>query len=150
MVEGGRLIRYGITGGLTACLYFGTVATAITVFGVAPVAASVLGQVVTIVAAYYGHAVFSFQVKPDRSYFARFVFITVTGIVLNIAIVWLLSMWLSVPYAVSIALVAMLVPLYSYLCNRFWVFLPGLDGDFAEDGSGLAGAAKSPKRDGAE
>jgi putative flippase GtrA len=148
-VELGRLIRYGITGGLTASLYFGAVGAAVEIFDIAPVPASVLGQVVTIVAAYYGHALFSFRVKPDRLYFLRFVFITLTAILLNIAVVWGLSVLLAVPYAFVIVLVAILVPLYSYLCNRFWVFLPGLDAGLANDDGSFARPVKSTKLDGA-
>jgi putative flippase GtrA len=148
-VELGRLIRYGITGGLTACLYFGTVVAAVEIFNMGPLPASILGQIVTIVAAYYGHALFSFQVKPDRFYFARFVFITLTAILLNIAVVWGMSVLLAVPYGFAILLVAILVPLYSYLCNRFWVFFPGLNASLANDGSGFARPAKPTKADGA-
>lgn len=149
-VELGRLIRYGIVGGLTACLYFGTVGTAVEVFDMPPVAASVLAQLVTIAAAYYGHAIFSFQVQPDCLYLARFMFMAVTGILLNIAVVWLLNVLLKIPYAAAIAAVAILIPLYTFLCNRFWVFLAGLESSLVDEGGGLARTAKPPKTDGAQ
>jgi putative flippase GtrA len=129
-VELGRLIRYGITGALVACFYLGVVAGAVEEFTIPPVAASVLGQIVTITVGYYAHASFSFGVEPDSLNFIRFVFIAITSIFLNIAVMWVLNVLLNLSYVVAISTVIVLLPLYNYLCNRYWVFLPGFEEGF--------------------
>jgi putative flippase GtrA len=93
--------------------------------GVQPVLASVAGQFVSIGVAYYGHAVFSYRVKPERSYFVRFLVISAILFALNIGVMWFLTR-LGLSYKVAIVALAVAIPLANFLLTRFWVFLPGL------------------------
>jgi putative flippase GtrA len=125
--ELGRVIRYVAVGLLTACLYFSAVAVGLMVFHLSTMAASLTAQILTILVAYYGHARVSFQVEPNRVYFARFVFVTCASILVNIGVVWLLGEQLKLGNIFTIAVVAVAVPVGTYLANRLWVFLPGLN-----------------------
>lgn len=124
--EVGRIVRYGLVGAGTIVVFYATEISAVELAGVKPVAASLLAQAVTIGVAYYGHALISFQVEPQRSTFVRFVMITAITMAANWAGTELITGYLGQSYLAAMIVVSLLVPLVSYLCNRFWVFMPGL------------------------
>ncbi len=123
--EVGRLVRYGLVGAATSVVFYLTNIGAVELFGIRPVAASLLAQVVTIGVAYYGHALISFQVKPKRDYFLRFITITAITMAANWGGTELITGYLAQSYLESMIVVSVLVPAVTYLCNRFWVFMPG-------------------------
>jgi putative flippase GtrA len=126
-VELGRIIRFGFVGIAATVVYTGTSLAGIEVFGLPPVAASVLGQVVSTFVSYFGHAIFSFRVEPShRLYLIRFLLICVLTFALNVIVTWLIADVLGLSPRIAIAVVTVLIPITNYLANRFWVFLPGL------------------------
>jgi putative flippase GtrA len=126
-VELGRIIRFGFVGIAATVVYTGTSFAGIEVFGIPPVAASVLGQVVSTFVSYFGHALFSFRVEPShRLYLLRFLLISVLTFAPNVIVTWLIADALGLSPRIAIAVVTVLIPITNYLANRFWVFLPGL------------------------
>ncbi len=126
-LELGRIIRFGFVGIAATVVYVGSSFAGIEVFGVPPVAASVLGQVLSTFVSYFGHAVFSFRVEPSHQlYLMRFLLISVLTFALNIIVTWLIADALGLSPRIAIAVVTVLIPIANYLANRFWVFLPGL------------------------
>ena len=126
-VELGRIVRFGFVGVAATVVYTGTSVAGIEVFGLPPVAASVLGQGVATFVSYFGHVLFSFRVEPShRLYLMRFLLISVLTFALNIVVTWLIADVLGISPRIAIAVVTVLIPITNYLANRFWVFLPGL------------------------
>jgi putative flippase GtrA len=124
--ELGRVIRYVVVGLLTASVYFSGVALGLTVFHLSTLEASLTAQILSSLIAYYGHGTFSFQVEPNKVYFARFVFVLGISILVNVRVVWLLSQRLKLGNVLTIAILAVAVSVGTYLANRLWVFLPAL------------------------
>jgi putative flippase GtrA len=124
--EAGRILRYGLVGGLTAVVYFTVTIAGVEWIGFAPVVASLVAQAATVGLAFYGHALYSFQLAPNREYFVRFVTITTFLFGLNFALSWLMTRRLGMSYPVAMVVVAVAIPLANFVLNRFWVFLPGL------------------------
>jgi len=127
-VEVGRIIRFGIVGVGAALVYAAVTALAVESGVASPVVASVSGHLVAGLVSYFGHLHFSFAVNPDHQVFAwRFVVIALITIAMNIGVTVLLTMVLGMSYRVAVLVVMVLIPLTNYLCNRFWVFHPGLE-----------------------
>lgn len=127
LVEGRRIIRFGIVGIVSTAVHAGTALFAVEIIGLHPVFASIIGQAVAGVVSYFGHALYSFTVKLDhRTYLWRFLVIGVFTFGLNAFVTWLLTDIIMISYRVAIILVTILVPVVNYLCNRYWVFLPNI------------------------
>jgi putative flippase GtrA len=122
-----RMVRFGIVGILAAALY-AAVTSAIIETGIAnPIAATIIGHLAAGVVSYVGHLHFSFAVNPDHQIFLwRFLVVAAVAFAVNIGLTWLFTIALGLPYVVAVATVTVLVPIINYVCNRYWVFLPGL------------------------
>lgn len=127
-LEIGRLVRFGIVGVLASATY-SAAAYFIVKAGIGtPIAATIIGQLLSAFVSYFGHQRFSFAVASTHEIFAwRFVTIFVFTIVLNVGVTYVLTVLLNVSHAASIAVVTVLLPITNYFCNRFWVFRLGLE-----------------------
>jgi putative flippase GtrA len=127
LVEIGRLVRFGIVGTLAATVY-AFVTFAIDSTGLTnAVSATIVGHFAAGFVSYFGHLRFSFAVDPDHRIFLwRFFIVAAAMFVMNITITWLFTSLLGISYVIAIATVAVLIPMFNYLCNRHWVFTPGL------------------------
>jgi putative flippase GtrA len=126
-IEGGRIIRFSLVGICATFVYILVSILANEIFRITPVLASILAQIAGFVVSYFGHSVYSFQVKADhRLFLRRFALITSLTFVLSTSATWLIADVGRFSPRVAIAVVAVLIPFVSYLCNRFWVFAPGL------------------------
>jgi putative flippase GtrA len=126
-IEFARIVRFGIVGTLAAVLY-AAVTTSIVELRIAnPIVATIVGHFCAAVVSYFGHLRFSFAVNPDHQIFLwRFLVVAAAAFAMNIGVSWLFTMTLGLPYFVAVVTVAVLVPITNYVCNRYWVFLPGL------------------------
>ena len=94
---------------------------------ISPVTTSILAQAAGFCVSYIGHSIYSFRVKTNhRVYLWRFTAITGVTFVLATGTMWLITDVARLSPRIGIAIVAVLIPAVSYLCNRFWVFMPGL------------------------
>lgn len=127
LVELGRLFRFGIVGIAATLVYAGATLFAIEIFHLAPVLSSLFGQLIATSVSYFGHSIFSFAVQADhKTYLTRFLVILLLTFALNAIVIWLLSDVMHVSHRVSVAVVTVLIPLVNFVCNRYWVFSPGL------------------------
>lgn len=125
--ELGRIIRFGVVGVAATLVYAVVSALANEVFVITPVLASIIGQTASMGVSYFGHSLFSFRVKTNHhSYLWRFLIIAAVTFALNGAVTWLIANVLKLSPRVAIATVTVLIPIVNYICNRFWVFIPGL------------------------
>jgi putative flippase GtrA len=123
LVEIGRFVRFGIVGIAAATVYAAASVSAVDIFYLNPVSGSICGQLVATSVSYFGHSMFSFAVKTDHR---RYLWLAALTYAMNAVVTYLLTDVLLISYLISIAIVAILIPLTNYLCTRFWVFSPGL------------------------
>lgn len=127
IIEFRQLVRFGITGTIAALAYAGVTFILVETGVAGPVAATTFGYFAAAAISYLGHLHFSFGVEPDhRTFLRRFAVIVVVTFAMNIVVTWLTTNILNGSYRMSVAVVTVLIPVMNYLCNRFWVFLPGL------------------------
>ena len=127
-IELGRVLRFGVTGIVSALAYVVGTFCLIATGTAGPLTAAVIGYTGAAAISYFGHLYFSFRVDPDhRTFLWRFAAIVAVNFSMTMMITYIVTNVLAAPYHFSIAVVAVLIPATSYLCNRFWVFLPGFD-----------------------
>ena len=128
-VEMERLFRFGIVG-ILATLVYVLVTLAVVASGLAnPIVASVIGQTTSAFVSYFAHLHYSFGVPPQHRLFVwRFLVVAVITYLANIIVTYLLTKVFGISYLISIAAVMILIPILNYICNRLWVFMPGLAG----------------------
>lgn len=127
IVEFGRLFRFGIVGIVATLVYAGATLFTIEILHLAPVLSSIVGQLTATGVSYFGHSMFSFAVQADhKTYLFRFLVILMLTFALNAGVTWLLSDVLQISHRISVAVITVLIPMVNFICNRYWVFLPGL------------------------
>jgi putative flippase GtrA len=126
-IEIGRFVRFGLVGICATLVYVLISLVANEALRIAPVPSSVLAQAVAFGVSYIGHSAYSFRVKTNhRVIFWRFMVITGLTFILATVTTWLIADAAGLSPRIAIATVALLIPAVNYICNRFWVFMPGL------------------------
>jgi len=118
-----RLLRFAGVGGIATLVH---VLTALGVAAALPVSAqmaNVAGFGAAVAVSYLGHArvTFGADLRSGRQ-FLRFVALAALGLLASSGTVWLVTARLGLGLAVAMAVVAVVVPLTSYLAMRLWVF----------------------------
>lgn len=127
LTEIGRIARFGIVGIVATFVYVAATFVAVELLELAAVSASIVGQLTSTAVSYFGHALYSFRVHTDhRTYLWRFLVVAAVTFGLNGFVTYALTEIGGVSYRVSVIVVAILIPLTNYACNRFWVFRSGL------------------------
>jgi putative flippase GtrA len=125
--EAARVFRFGLVGICVTLVFLVASTVANEVFGIPPVLAAIVGQTAAIAVSYMGHSLFSFRVKADHSRFlSRYLVIVVLLLGIALGLTWLITDLAGFSPRIATTAVAVLIPIINYLCNRFWVFSPGL------------------------
>jgi putative flippase GtrA len=142
LIESGRFFRFGMVGIAATAVYAIVAFSSVEIAGASPVLASIIGQVAAMSVSYFGHAIYSFTVKLDHgTYLWRFLVIAAFTFGMNAFVTWLLTGVVGMPHRAVLVIVMVMIPILNYLCNRFWVFLPGLE---AAHSSAAAPSRRTP------
>lgn len=91
--------------------------------------ANLLGYLAAVAISYFGHQRYSFQLAPEavshRAQLPRFVMASLGGLALSYLILALMRDLLGVPDWLSLAAAVGLVPVYTFLVNKYCVFRAG-------------------------
>ncbi|MGR3762387.1 GtrA family protein (plasmid) [Roseobacteraceae bacterium NS-SX3] len=117
-----------VTGGVTTVVHVLAGLAAHYLLGLDAFNANLVAFAVAFFVSYFGHKNFSFR-SPGRvrRSMPRFFVVSVTNLFLNQFIVYSLSTAGGHPYWLSLAVMVAVVPAFTYILSRVWVFS---DGDF--------------------
>jgi putative flippase GtrA len=116
------LIRYAVSGGLSALTHF-SVGLAATRLGLAAVPASTAGFAASIAVSYLLQRAWVFRSGTSHTVTGpRFLTVTAAAFGLNTAVLWIGAELLGVPYAVVQAITIVLIPGLNYVLNSRWTF----------------------------
>jgi putative flippase GtrA len=106
----------------TACQYAGSLA-AQHWLGVGPILASLCGYALGVLVSYFGNSRFTFR-RPalHGPQFVRFATISLTGLAINLTIVWVATHSLGWPLWLAMVPVVLLVPTATFVMSKFWAF----------------------------
>lgn len=129
----GRYLAVGLLG--TAIHFLSTIALVEWV-GVAPVPSSAVGFVLTVIVSFALNSAWTFH-RSDRlgSRFAKYSVVSVSGLVLNTAIMWIAVERLAWHYLAGLCLVVLVIPPYNFTLNLLWSFRGAADGPPAAEKS---------------
>jgi putative flippase GtrA len=119
----GRLVRYGIAGGLSALTHLGTLALLVELAGMRPVIGSTIGFLLSIAVSYGLQRTWVFASRNrHRTLLPRFLTVTAAALLLNTVVLHVGTEVLEVHYAAVQVVAIVLIPLSNYLLNSLWTF----------------------------
>jgi putative flippase GtrA len=119
----GRLARYAVSGGASACTHFGVGLLLTSGAGVRPVLASTAGFAASVVVSYVLQHAWVFRSAAAHAVAGtRFLTVTAVACTLNTVVLWVGTELAHGPYPVvqGVALVA--IPAVNYALNSRWTF----------------------------
>jgi putative flippase GtrA len=122
-----RLAREGglfaVVGAAATLVHLIVALTASGLWGFPPLTANIVGYLAAVSVSYLGNAVLTFR-RPtrDAAQLLRFVVVSVAGLALNQATVYLLVERAGWPFHLALGPVIVLVPSLSFLLSKFWAF----------------------------
>nr|WP_282569285.1 GtrA family protein [Aliiroseovarius sp. S1339] len=115
-------MRFIGVGGLATFTHVAVASIAFQFLATAEMRANFVGFCAAVLVSYMGHSRFTFaSVDAHKGQFGRFLFVALTGLGASSAIVWLVNSS-GGGFYLSMALVAVLVPMTTFLAMKFWVF----------------------------
>jgi putative flippase GtrA len=117
-----RVVRFGIIGAVTTGGY-ALLALLGKAAGIPVVAASLCAYLAMMAFSYFGHRHLTFESeRPHREAASRFVALNLFGLLLSLAVPWLLCDRIGLSASVGLLTVAVLVPLSSFVGQSLFVF----------------------------
>ncbi len=118
-----QLMRFAGVGGLATLVHVCVALIANAFLGFDGMAANFAGFTAAVLLSYFGHARITFQTRPDHAqHMPRFLFVSLVGLLTSSSVVWLITERMGQGFGLSMVLVAIAVPLASFLAMKFWVF----------------------------
>jgi putative flippase GtrA len=118
-----RLVRYGISGGLSAVTHFGVGFVGVRAFGVAAVVASAAGFAASVVVSYLLQRGWVFRSGRRHGVAGpRFLVVTGAAFALNTVVLWVGVVLLGGPFVVVQGVAIVLIPVLNYAMNSRWTF----------------------------
>jgi putative flippase GtrA len=124
-----RFIGYAVVGVIGTAVHAGITVALVELAGWHPVAASAGGFVVALVTQYLLNNALVFRAGPPGwGQFLRYTVVSLSGLALNLGIMYTVVELLAWPYPVGIALAILIVTPSNFLLNRGWSFRDGRPG----------------------
>lgn len=123
-----RLVRFSMVGAIATAVYVLVGVIAVEWAGAGPIVGSTVGFCASFVVSYAGHFHFTFAVSGRyRDYMLKFAVSSAASFVISTLAMWLVTKLLKIDYRIALIMIAVIIPVCSYLVNRFWVFLRPVD-----------------------
>ncbi len=122
-----RIVReplvFGIVGVISTLIYLAISLLCARWLELTALPSSIIGHTIATVWSFLGHHRLTFQRDGQYGYYGRrFFVLMVLNYLANMAIVHIVSVWLGYSDTASFLAVALLIPGFSYLVSKFWVF----------------------------
>ncbi len=119
----GEVLRFGIVGITATLTHFVVLTLGVEAIGMDPVPANGLAFACAVCVTYLGQSFWVFQVKRHSlKQLQKFLVSAVGGFIANLLLMALITQALGLHYYVGFLAVTILVPLGTFLLNKFWVF----------------------------
>lgn len=91
--------------------------------GLAPLTANLVGYASAVMISYLGNARLTFgRPAADKAQFVRFIVISLLALGLNQLSVYYCTQVIGWPFAWALAIVAVIVPLFTFVMSKLWAF----------------------------
>lgn len=118
-----KFLKYALVGGLGTCTHLGLLTIFVEVLHYSPVASSAIGFTVTVVISYYLNYKWTFNAQSSHSSaLPRYISVSLMGLCLNTAILFLTVNLLQLWYGIGQAIAIFAIPLHNFILNSYWAF----------------------------
>lgn len=119
-----RLVRFSLVGAAATAVYVLIAMATVEWLHVSPMIGATLGFCGSFGVSYIGHFHLTFAVPGRyRDYVVRFAVSSIASFLVSTVTMWLTTRLFEIDYRIALIAVAIIIPICSYLVNRFWVFL---------------------------
>jgi putative flippase GtrA len=123
-----RLTRFSMVGAVATIIHVVVAMLVISSTGISPTLGSIVGFFTAFMFSYLGHFRFTFAVVGrHRHFFLKFAVGSAVSFCLSTTVVWVCTAILKIDYRPTLLGIGLIIPLCSYLINRFWVFFQPRD-----------------------
>lgn len=118
-----QLTRFGIVGLIAATIHFTTVVTIVTYTGMHPLLANIVAFVVSFQLSYWGHRTWTFResIAAHREAFPKLLLVQAFNLI-GSELLFFILLQMNLPYKVALVLVLMILPVFTFLASKLWVF----------------------------
>jgi len=119
-----QLIRFGSVGSCAAAVNMLMVIWLVTGFNIHPLLANIFAFLIAFNISYIGHRHWSFAgtKRLHRSSIPRFLSVAVISFILNEGLFYIFLSLFHWYYIWALLLVLLIVPIFTFLCSKFWAF----------------------------
>ncbi|SHH85609.1 GtrA family protein [Cognatishimia maritima] len=117
----GQIKRFLGVGLLATAAHVVTATAVDALFDVAPLIANFCGFSMAVLWSYIGHTKATFAIRPRHGFhFPRFLVVSLIGLTLSSLITWWGVEKLGAPFALTMLLVAVVVPAFTFVSLKLW------------------------------
>ena len=118
-----QIMRFGVVGVAAAVVHFSTVVWLVQEFAYVPLLANVAGFLLAFQVSYFGHRLWTFSETSvlHREAYPKLIAIQGMNFSLN-EMLYYLFLSLHLPYQFALLIVLGVMPIFTYLSSRWWVF----------------------------
>ncbi len=118
-----EVLKFGVTGVINASVHTLVFVLQVDVLGIDPLIASVPAFCMAVVTSYLLNRNWVFQRSGDHmNQFSRFLAVAVTGLGINVLVMYICLDWFELHHLVSLAITVCFLAAWSYSLNKFWTF----------------------------
>jgi putative flippase GtrA len=118
-----QIMRFGIVGLTAATVHFTTVVLFVQYAGLHPLVANAFAFLVSFQVSYFGHRTWTFSgtAALHRVALPKLVLVQVCAFIANESLFYVF-LQMHLPYQVALLIVLSILPIFTFLLSRFWVF----------------------------
>jgi putative flippase GtrA len=118
-----KFVKYSIVGILGATLHTGTLIFLVEILKQNPLVSSAAGFLTALIVQYFMNYLWTFRSDQNHRYaLPRYVFVSVTGLAMNVSIMYITVNIFGWWYLIGQAIAIILVPISNFLLNYSWSF----------------------------
>lgn len=118
-----QIFRFGVVGLTAATVHFGTVVFLVQYFEYAPLVANVIAFLFSFQVSYWGHRGWTFQDADvmHRQAIPKLLLVQVINLIANETLFYIFLSF-HLPYQVALLLVLSILPIFTFISSKFWIF----------------------------
>lgn len=118
-----QLFRFGIVGLAAAGIHFSIVVALVQTWAVAPLVANVFGFMTGFQMSYWGHRLWTFNGAAimHRVALPKLLLVQIVNLIANEGLFYFF-LSINLPYTVALLIVLTILPLFTFVSSKFWVF----------------------------
>ncbi|OME12882.1 GtrA family protein [Paenibacillus odorifer] len=117
-----QFIKYALVGAIGTILHTSILVFLVEKEGFQPLIGSSAGFIASLIVSYYINLKWTFQLEKKKSFFYKYVIVSLSGLGINLLIMFLLVNLLEVWYIWAQVIVIIVVPISNFTLNRYWAF----------------------------